>query len=267
MISEKDFRIGFSLKGIPIVSRFVARDAEMDELEQELSPTSKNELRRKVFVLHGLGGVGKTQLAAEFARKYQTSYSAIFWIDGSTKEKLQQSIAHLASRLPQGQISAKTRASLQEKNFNVDEVVDEVLQWLSQPLNSKWLLIFDDVDQEFSTSSSNSEAFDVKQYFPEADQGSILVTSRVASLWRLGTAIKLEPIDELQGESILKNSFGKSVEGAYNLSVLFFRQLTLELNRLIKACQTASRSSVSNQSSRIVYARNWHECGRVHKAI
>lgn len=209
-----NFCIGFSLKGIPIVSRFVARDTEMDELKKELIPASKNEIRRKVFVLHGLGGIGKTQLAVEFARKYQTSFSAIFWIDGSTKEKLQQSIADLANRLPQDQISAKTRVCLRERKFNVDEVVDEVLQWLSQPLNSKWLLIFDNVDQEFP-------AFDVK-YFPEADQGSILVTTRLASLRRLGAEKKLDPVDEPQGESILKNSLGKSVEGERNSSALFY---------------------------------------------
>lgn len=89
----------------------------------------------------------------------------------------------------------------------------EVLKWLSQPSNNRWLLIFDNVDREYSASSSDSEAFDVKKYFPEADHGSILVTSRLASLWRLRPDIKLEPMDEVQGESILKNSFGKSVAG------------------------------------------------------
>lgn len=214
MNNEKDFRIGFSLQGIPVVSRFVARDAEMNQLRQELLPASTNEVRRKIFVLHGLGGIGKSQLAVEFARKYQASYDAIFWIDGSTKEKVRRSIANLACRLPKDHVSERIKTYSHEESSNIDEVVNEVLNWLSQPLNKKWLLIFDNVDREFSTSSRDLEAFDVKRFFPDADQGSILVTSRLASLWRLATdSMKLEPVNELQGESILKNSFGKSIEG------------------------------------------------------
>lgn len=216
MVKENGFGVGFSLHGIPVVSRFVARDAEMNRLREELLPASGDELRRKVFVLHGLGGIGKTQLAVEFARKYQTIYSAVFWIDGSTKEKLRQSIADLASRLPQDQVSESAKSFPQDESSNVDEVIDEVLKWLSQPLNNQWLLIFDNVDREFPASSEDPEAFDVETYFPPADQGCIMVTSRLASLWRLGTDMKMEPVDELQGEKILENSFGKSAEGECN---------------------------------------------------
>ncbi|MCJ1468862.1 hypothetical protein MMC07_007492 [Pseudocyphellaria aurata] len=217
VVNEKDFHIDFSLKGIPVVSRFVARDAEMNQLRQELVPISANVVRRTVFVLHGLGGIGKTQLSIEFARKYCGSYSAIFWIDGSSKERLKQSIANLASRLPQHQILERARSYSLEKRSNVDEVVEEVLKWLSQPSNNQWLLIFDNVDREFSASSTDPEAFDVYDYFPEADQGYILITSRLASLYRLGFDMKLEPVDEVQGNTVLENSYGKSVQGSSKL--------------------------------------------------
>lgn len=55
-------------------------------------------------------------------------------------------------------------------------------------------------------------SFDIKQYIPDADHGSILITTRLATLWRVGTDLKLEPVDEQQGEGILKNNFGKPVE-------------------------------------------------------
>lgn len=202
------------------MSKFVAQDAAMSQLREALLPASIHEARRKVFVLHGLGGIGKTQLAVEFARKHQASYTAVFWIDGSTEEKLRQSIGDLASRLPQNQISEKLRCYSQEQCSDVDGFVNEVLEWLSQPLNNQWLLVFDNVDREFSASSEDQEAFDVRNYFPEGDQGSILITSRLSSLWRLGTDMKLEPVDEIQGESILQNSFGNPVEGERTLSTL-----------------------------------------------
>lgn len=91
--------------------------------------------------------------------------------------------------------------------------MNEVLKWLSQLLNNQWLLIFDTVDREFLATSRDPEAFDVKKYFPEVNQGSILVTSRLASLRRLRVDMKLEPVDEVQGKSVLKNSLGKSVDG------------------------------------------------------
>ena len=215
VINEKAFRISFSLKSIPAMNKFVGRDAEINQLEQKLLPGS---VRRKVFVLHGLGGMGKTQLSVEFARKNQTSYSAVFWINSSTKEKLKQRIADLAKRLPQDQVSKKSESYLEEKDSGIDEVVNEVLKWLSQPLNHQWLLIFDNIDREFSISSEDPEAFDIKLYFPKADQDSILVTTRLASLRRLGADLKLESVDELQRAIILRNSIGNSVEGGITLN-------------------------------------------------
>ena len=196
-----------------MVNRFVARDAEMTRLIQALLPTSTDQIHRKVFIVHGLGGIGKTQLSVEFARKYQGRYSAVFWIDGSSKERLRRSIADLAGRLPKHQLSEGTRSYSRNGSANVDEVVEDVLKWLSQPSNNQWLLIFDNVDREFSVLSRDPEAFHVEDYFPTADQGSILITSRLASLCQLGLDIKLGPVDEVQGESILENSLGRSAEG------------------------------------------------------
>ncbi len=196
-----------------MVKRFVPRNVEMTRLTQFLLPTQTDQMRRKVFIVHGLGGIGKTQLSVEFTRQHQRSYSAVFWVDGSTNERLRRSIADLASRMPQHQISEGSRNYSHRGRANVDEVVEDVLKWLSQPLNDQWLLIFDNVDREFSGPSRDPEAFDVKEYFPTADQGSILITSRLMSLCQLGTDLKLKPVDKLQGSSILENSLGRSVEG------------------------------------------------------
>ncbi len=196
-----------------MVKRFVSRNVEMTRLTQVLLPIQTDQMRRKVFIVHGLGGIGKTQLSVEFTRQHQRSYSAVFWVDGSTNERLRRSIADLASRLPQHQISEGSRNYSHRGRANVDEVVEDVLKWLSQPLNDQWLLIFDNVDREFSGSSRDPEVFDVKEYFPTADQESILITSRLMSLCQLGTDLKLKPVDKLQGSSILENSLGRSMEG------------------------------------------------------
>ena len=182
----------------------------MARLADVILPSSANRTRRKLCVLHGLGGIGKTQLAIEFARKYRRNYSAIFWIDSSSKEKLKQGLANLANQLPHHQILEKIDYSHEE----LDEAVKDVLTWFSQPLNEQWLLIYDNVDREISAETSDPEAFDLKEYLPEGDQGCILITSRLTNLWYLGGAeIKVGPVSDSQGENILTNSVGDTVKG------------------------------------------------------
>ena len=187
------------------MDKFVGRNSEITRLAQLMVSSTKNT-NRKLCLLYGIGGVGKSQLAAEFARKHQENFSAIFWIASSTKEKLRKSIAALAQKLPQHQISERARSLSKDNGKDLDAIMEDVLKWFSQPSNNKWLLIFDNVDREYSTQSEDPEAFDIKEYLPEADQGSILVTSRLTGMGRLaGTSIKLEPFDEIQGEFLLNS--------------------------------------------------------------
>ena len=130
MMNNKDFHVNFSLKNIPVMSKFVARNAKMKRLKNELISISLNERYRKVFVLHELGEVGKTQLSVGFARKYHAKYSAILWIDGSIKEKLRRSIADFAVRLPPDQFFERVKNYSQKKSFNVDEMMNEIFKWL-----------------------------------------------------------------------------------------------------------------------------------------
>jgi len=212
-----------------VVERFVGRDEEMARTAQVLLPTSTDRMRRKVFIIHGLGGVGKTQLSVEYTRRYHKSYSAVFWIDSSTKERVRRSIADLASRLPQHQLSEKTRQYLQNTSSDIDETVEGVLNWFSRPSNDQWLLIFDNVDREYAVPSKCIDAFDVKDYFPTAEQGSILITSRLASLWELGAKdLKLRPVDQILGKTILENSSGRPEEGECNQRPVRNPCLTLE---------------------------------------
>jgi AAA+ ATPase superfamily predicted ATPase len=59
---------------VPEIQHFVARNQELAEIHEKL----KRDGSRRVVVLHGLGGMGKTQLAIEYTKQHKDNYSAIF---------------------------------------------------------------------------------------------------------------------------------------------------------------------------------------------
>lgn len=174
----------------------------MAGLKQALLPRPEQSRRQKIYVLHGLGGIGKTQLAVEFAREYHRQFSSVFWLDGRSEDSLKRSIASCASRIPHGQIAEKSREYAGDSSVNVDAVVKDVMQWLAQPDNTAWLLIFDNIDREHS--SQDPDAYDVRRYLSGADHGSVLVTTRLARLEQLGGSQQLGRVDDDQAQAILK---------------------------------------------------------------
>jgi hypothetical protein len=119
------------------VSEFVERPADMAALEQALLP-KRQDCRQKVFVLYGLGGIGKTQLSVEFARRHHQKFSSVFWLDGRTEDSLKRSIANCSSRITEGEIAETSRTYLVSESGDIDTVVRDVMAWLRQTDNTKW---------------------------------------------------------------------------------------------------------------------------------
>lgn len=207
---SENYTIPFSLEGVPVVSEFVDRPDEMAKLEEVLLP--HDQKRRAVYVLYGLGGIGKTQLAVEFARRSKSKFDSVFWVDGSSESSLKQSITTHASRIPKGQIPDSSRTLGVDGSVDLDAVVKDVLDWFARQTNTKWLLVFDNVDREYGlqdgsqngSQNGDTDAYDVKRYFPGADHGSILVTTRLARLEQLGRSQRVGKVDSDQAMAILK---------------------------------------------------------------
>jgi hypothetical protein len=200
-----EYQTAFSLQGVPQVSHFVDRPAQMEEMERVLLPRHRQNSRQQKYILHGLGGIGKTQLAVEFARRHHRWFSAVFWLDGRSEDSLKQSIVSCASRIPQGHIAETSRAYGADSSVDVDAVVRDVLGWLARSDNTAWLLIFDNVDREYSKSSSDAEAYDMKCYLSGADHGSVLVTTRLAKLEQLGESQEVGKVDRAQAKAIFES--------------------------------------------------------------
>jgi tetratricopeptide (TPR) repeat protein len=106
--------------------------------------------------LHGLGGVGKTQLAAEYAHRFQNEYDLVWWILADDERNVRRSFVSLARRL-----------NLAESP-DVQQMVDGALDAQRQdPKYARWLLVFDNAE----------DPEHVRRYLPSGD-GHVLITSR-----------------------------------------------------------------------------------------
>jgi hypothetical protein len=77
-------------------------------------------------------------------------------------------------------------------------------------------LIIDNVDHDHH-DREDPQAYNVQTYFPHADHGSVLITSRLAGLQRLGSGIKVGTVAAEQARAILENNAGRLVKGKWKI--------------------------------------------------
>ena len=206
----------FQLTGLPVTGHFIDRDPEMKAMERTLLPT-KTQTRRKMHILHGLGGIGKTQLAIAHARKYQHTYSAIVWVNGNSRDTVLQSLSAFGKR-------AGVDGGLEPTAYVAQQAPDmeayAVLRWLSQGRNHRWLMIFDNVDRDVRSSKEDPQAFDFMSFLPPADHGSVLITTRLPSLGEIGQPTEVGRLTLDQALELLRRRSGLRPSGDGMISLL-----------------------------------------------
>jgi hypothetical protein len=120
----------------------------------------------------------------------------VFWLNINDAGSLKQSFAKIAKQILRDHPSASQLSNL-DTNGNHDEVVEAVKGWLSLPKNTRWLLIYDNYDNPKISGNKDAAAIDIRQYFPESYQGSIIITTRLAQV-KFGRQVPIKKLANIK---------------------------------------------------------------------
>ncbi len=137
---------------------FTGREELLQNLRAALASEQSATLTQAI---HGLGGVGKTQLAVEYAYRFAHEYEAVWWLAAESPATLAADYAALAQPL----------ALPEKEEADQNLAIAAVRHWLNH--HDGWLLVFDNAP----------EAEALHGYLPQATTGHVLITSRNPN-WR-----------------------------------------------------------------------------------
>ena len=179
-------------RSVPMPSAvFTGREDEMRRLHAALQ-TGDAVLAPAFHALHGMGGVGKTHTAAQYAHRHRHVYEGVFWVIGELPQQLQSELASLAPELmPPVEVQNE-----QEATFRA------VLDWFAA--HGGWLLIVDNAEDLPA----------LKPLLPRHSTGRVLLTTREEVPTGFGTCIAIEHLDDVMGATLLLRRAGILLPGA-----------------------------------------------------
>ena len=141
-------------------SNFTGRRVALESLYANLVVRGREH--PAVQVISGPGGIGKTEIAAEYAHLHRNEYEIIWWIGAEHQEQVRGGLVKLARRLELQQVGTDSGR---------DRTIAAVLEALESGVPSSWLLVYDDAGQPM----------DVARYLPTVCPrgGHVIITSRV----------------------------------------------------------------------------------------
>ncbi|KAI1452647.1 hypothetical protein F4805DRAFT_23210 [Annulohypoxylon moriforme] len=180
--------------------KFINRSHLIDKVNAHLMDRKDEE--RKVLVLYGPGGVGKTQLVLEYTYLKVNDYTAIIWLDSTSKDSLIKSIFEVLREL---KLHYEYLGIHKENYFyrtfatavvNNTKPIETLHRWLSDEKNRHWLIIMDNVD--------DLESFNHRDFLPTINWGNIVITSRRTRLQIEYDAIPVEPMSQEEALKLLE---------------------------------------------------------------
>ena len=205
---------------------FTGRERELADIHEALYGGDASASHRRVVALHGLGGIGKTQLAIQYAYIHQKDYTSVWWVNASTMQTISEGFLGIAQQLL-SYYSKRTAGGLKPDNAQIaailglpagvvdqngklvtsrdvtETIVNAIIAWFAAEDNNRWLLIIDNYDD-----LRNVNIYD---FLHPSSSGSILITSRARDTCRIGKALEVQEVMEAEALEILRKSANRDM--------------------------------------------------------
>jgi tetratricopeptide (TPR) repeat protein len=175
----------------PRIASFTGRSDELDRLDDILTqdkPASVTQASVGRAAVQGMGGVGKTALAVEYAHRYRNLYAGVCWCPAETRTGLLSALAGLAVTL--GAATAE--------EANVEKAAKAALRRLAEQ-RATWLLVYDNVPAPDALAD----------LLPSAGT-RVLITSRFSDWSELATEVPLDVLPLAEAVNFLQSRTGRS---------------------------------------------------------
>ncbi len=194
---------------------FTGREEILTQLCADLEKKNKQ-------ALFGLGGVGKTQIAVEYACRQREEYTAVLWTFADSEQSVRGGFSAIAKLLDLPEKDSAEQA----------KVTGAVKSWLEQ--NQGWLLVLDNADDPAL----------LKPFLPQQGKGHILLTSRAHTFHALGilTPCEIDVLSKDEAREFLLRRTGKDA----NAKSFGADALARELGYLPLALEQAAAYIVEN---------------------
>ena len=159
---------------------FTGREDVLLRLQEMLSASGTAALTQ-TLAISGLGGIGKTQIALEYAYRHRSDYRAVFWVKADSREALAADLAVIADLLHRPVAHEQDRR----------RAVAVVRRWLNEQRG--WLLILDNAD----------DLEMVSEFLPTEGTGHTILTTRAQATGQIAQGITLEQMGPEEGTFFL----------------------------------------------------------------
>lgn len=228
----------FNLPWGTIGNLLKGRESEIEELEKRLKKQGAAAIVQPASIT-GMGGIGKTRLAIEYALRHEEDFSALLFVSANTPEDLASNIALLSGPEVLGLTACESG--------NQPSQYTAVFDWFGA--HGGWLLIIDNVDTQKAATA-------VRQVIPKLRNGQVLIASRIAEWGAEIHAVGLGLLSEdaaaayllERADMRLQNEEGDEAKA---------RELAQELGRLALALEQAAAYINARAISLAEYCRRW----------